>query len=99
MHHRRGLRRLLADDDLLRQIEDDWGAAGLGARRLAMLRYASKLTAAPSAVTSADVDELRDAGLSDRDILDLCEVTAYYAYVNRIADGLGVALEESEIDD
>jgi len=38
---------------------------------------------------------LRDVGWSDRDILDLCEVVAYYAYVNRIADGLGVAVEDS----
>jgi alkylhydroperoxidase family enzyme len=41
----------------------------------------------------ADVVALRDAGFTDRDILDICTVTAYYAYVNRIADGLGVQLE------
>ncbi len=58
-----------------------------------MVSYAIKLTAEPSSVTSEDITELRNAGLTDRDILDLCEVTAYYAYVNRIADGLGVELE------
>ena len=31
---------------------------------------------------------------SDRDIHDICEATAYYAYVNRIADGLGVKVED-----
>ena len=31
---------------------------------------------------------------SDRDILDIVEVTAYYAYANRLADGLGVAIED-----
>jgi len=36
---------------------------------------------------------LRTSGFSDRDVLDICEVTAYHAYVNRIADGLVVALE------
>jgi len=40
-----------------------------------------------------DVEGLRAAGLEDGDILELAEVIAYYAYVNRIADGLGVALE------
>ena len=40
-----------------------------------------------------DLDPLRAAGLTDRDILDACQITAYYAYVNRIADGLGVAIE------
>lgn len=93
-HHRRGLRRLLRDDDLLARIETAWAAAGLDERRNAMLGYASKLTLTPASVTQADISMLRNAGLNDRDILDLCEVTAYYAYVNRIADGLGVEVED-----
>ena len=36
------------------------------------------------------MEDLRVAGFSDRDVLDIVEVTAYYAYANRIADGLGV---------
>jgi len=59
-----------------------------------MLEYATKLTLLPSKVTSQDVDQLRRAGFSDRDVLDIAEVTAYYAYANRIADGLGVAVED-----
>jgi uncharacterized protein YciW len=41
----------------------------------------------------SDIDSLRSVGFTDRDILDIATVTAYYAYVNRIADGLGVQLE------
>ncbi len=40
-----------------------------------------------------DLAAMRTAGLSDRDILDVNLTTSYYAYVNRIADGLGVRLE------
>ena len=40
-----------------------------------------------------DVEDLRTAGFDDAGILAIAEVTAYYAYVNRIADGLGVRLE------
>lgn len=58
-----------------------------------MLRYAHKLTATPAAMQRRDVDALRAAGFADEDVLALCEVVAYYAYANRIADGLGVALE------
>ena len=93
VHHRRGLRRLLKDDDLLAAIDVDWRSAGLGEKRAAMLAYAVKLTEAPAAMTEDDVEALRRVGFTDRDILDICEVTSYYAYVNRIADGLGVALE------
>ena len=59
-----------------------------------MLRYASKLTSAPSTVESSDVDELRELGFEDADILGLAECTAYYAYANRIANGLGIELED-----
>ena len=99
VHHRRGLRRLLKDDALLARIEDGWRNADLGPRRDAILSYAVKLTVSPGSVTEMDIDGLRHVGLSDRDILDVCEVTAYYAYVNRIADGLGVAVEDSLPDE
>ncbi len=36
---------------------------------------------------------LRAAGLSDADILDANLTTSYYAYVNRLAQGLGVELD------
>jgi uncharacterized peroxidase-related enzyme len=93
VHHRRGLRRLLENDALLGRIDVDWRSAGLDARRAVMLGYAEKLTLTPGQMDEADVVALRKAGFVDRDILDICEVVAYFAYVNRIADGLGVTLE------
>ena len=92
-HHRRGLRRLLKDDELVDRIAADYSVAGLDDRRLAMLRYADQLTRQPSAMKKADVQALRAVGFGDLDILAIAEVTAYYAYVNRIATGLGVELE------
>lgn len=58
-----------------------------------MLAYAVKLTETPGSMVENDVTALREVGFSDRDILDIAEVVAYYAYVNRIADGLGVTVE------
>ena len=58
-----------------------------------MLRYVEKLTRTPAEMLRSDVEDLRAAGFNDRDILDIATVTAYYAYVNRIADGLGIQLE------
>lgn len=59
-----------------------------------MLEYAVKLTHRPGDMAVTDVEALRANGFSDRDVLDIVEVTAYYAYVNRIADGLGVPTED-----
>ena len=95
VHHRRGLRRLGLSDDLLDRVERDFQSAGLDPRQVAILRYAARLTTAPATVAASDVEALRAAGLSSTDVLHVAEVTAYYAYANRIADGLGVALEET----
>ncbi len=65
----------------------------LSARERALVAYADKLTRAPSTVRAADVEALRAAGLDDLGIHDTCAVVAYFAFVNRIADGLGVELE------
>jgi len=59
----------------------------------AMLDYAVKLTDSPGAMTQEDVDRLRTNGFDDVAIHDLATVTGYFAFVNRIADGLGVELE------
>ncbi len=58
-----------------------------------MLRYVEKLTLAPASVARHDVEALRAAGFGDADILAIAEVAGYYAFVNRIADGLGVSVE------
>lgn len=59
-----------------------------------MLAYVEKLTLRPWEMEAADVGALRDAGFTDAAILDINQVTGYYAFVNRLADGLGVELEE-----
>jgi uncharacterized peroxidase-related enzyme len=85
---------LLKDDERVAAIEDDYRKAELSPRERAILDYAVKLTVTPSQMAESDVVRLRDAALSDAEILDACQVTAYYNYVNRMADGLGVELED-----
>jgi len=58
-HHRRGLRRLLRDDELADRIEDDWESAGLEEHRIEMLRYAVKLTVTPSEVRVATAGRIQ----------------------------------------
>lgn len=99
VHHGRGLRKLLKDDALLTAIEADWSSAAVGDKRMAMLTYSVKLTRTPGDMVAADTDALRVVGFSDRDILDITEVVAYYAYANRIADGLGIETEAWIPDD
>jgi uncharacterized peroxidase-related enzyme len=72
----------------------DWRTADLTDRQRSMLAYADKLTRTPWDVRREDVEALKVAGLTETEVLDLNQIVGYYAYVNRLADGLGVPLEE-----
>jgi len=76
-------------------VADGWQQAPLEAPERALCAYADKLTRSPGAMVEQDVQNLRDAGWSDLEIHDACQVVAYFNYVNRLADGLGVSPEES----
>ena len=70
--------------------------SGLDAADRAMPLHAEKLNSGPGEMVEGDVLALRSAGFDDRGIHDICAIVAYYAFVNRIADGLGVELEPGE---
>lgn len=93
-HHGAGLRKLIGDDKLGRTLQEDFRTAPLDETDRAMLEYAAKLTLEPWNMERADVENLRAKGFSDEAILDIAQVTGYYAFVNRLADGLGVELED-----
>lgn len=93
VHHGAGLLRLTNNEALVEQLKFDWRQANLDPADYAMLVYAEKLTLTPWEMIEADVTALREVGFSDAAILDINQVTGYYAFVNRLADGLGVELE------
>lgn len=86
---------------MVRQLKIDFRQAELSSVDRAMCEYVEKLTLKPWEMVEGDVIALREAGFSDSAILDINQVTGYYAYVNRLADGLGVELEEfwKELDE
>ena len=59
-----------------------------------MLQYARRLTTNPASIGAEDVRRLKAHDFDDRAVLDICQVVSYYNYVNRLADGLGVELED-----
>ena len=81
------------DSELMRVVAKDYRTAAVTPSEKVMLYYAEKLTKEPASIKERDIEALRKAGFSDRDIFDINQVVAYFNYVNRIADGLGVQLE------
>jgi alkylhydroperoxidase family enzyme len=82
------------DEDLVARIQEDFRAAGLDPKTPGHVGLLEKLTLTPGAMEHSYVEALRIAGFIDADILAIVEATGYYAYVNRIAEGLGVQVEE-----
>ena len=72
------------------QAEHDYRAAGLAQPLRALCDFAVKLTAAPASVGRDDVEALRAHGLADETIHDAIQVIAYFNYINRIAEGVGI---------
>ncbi len=77
----------------MHQLARDWGDATLRPDVVAILKYAEKVTRTPAKCSSDDVNALRAAGWSDATIHDTVQIIAYFNYINRIADALGVELE------
>ncbi len=59
-----------------------------------MLEYAEKLTLTPAMITEEDVQALREAGWTDKDVLDIASVCAYFNSRVRIVDGLGLQISD-----
>jgi len=70
-------------------IATNWRHAGLDARRAAICEFAEKLTARPHEMTEADLERLRDVGLSDHEVWDVAEIASMYNFTNRMALATG----------
>lgn len=61
----------------------------------ALIRLSLRLAFAPATMDRSRLDPLRADGWTDREIHDAVAVVCCFSYMNRLADGLGVALETS----
>jgi uncharacterized peroxidase-related enzyme len=81
-------------DAYVHAVAGDWRSAPLSPADRAMCEFASKLTLRQHEMTPADLDGLRELGLDDRAIHDAVQVIAYFNYITRVADALGVERED-----
>ena len=72
----------------------DWRSAPLSDADKALCAHAEKLTQHQHDIGPADLDVLREHGFDDTAIHDATQVIAYFNYITRVADGLGVEPED-----
>lgn len=82
------------DQGLVDRIMEDWRSADIDDADRALIAFAEKLTWANATVGPAEIAELRAHGFDDRAISSAVQVVSYFNYINRVADGLGVDLED-----
>jgi uncharacterized peroxidase-related enzyme len=83
-----------AADAYVHAVARDWRSAPLSAGDRALCEFAAKLTTDQQRMTPADLDRLRSQGFDDRAIHDAVQVIAYFNYITRVADALGVERED-----
>ena len=86
--HGQAVRQLSGDPELGEMIVMNYKVAELSDRHRAMLDFAWKLTLSPHDISETDRQKLRNAGFSDQDIFDICDVAGFFNYTNRMAHGL-----------
>ena len=83
--HGAAVRQRAKDPTMGELMAQNYRAAALPARQVAMLDFAVKLTEHPDKIVEADRAALRAAGFTDRDIWDIAAVAAFYNMSNRLA--------------
>ena len=91
--HSEFLRRATLDEGLAAALRRDYREADLSPADRAMLDFAVRLTTQPARMTPDDLGRLRAAGFDDRAALQITLIAAWFNYINRVADALGVGKE------
>ena len=92
------LRDVAGDADAMRSLAADPSGAGLDEVDRAVYAFAEKVASDASRVEQADVDRLRELGLSDTDVADVVYAAAARAFFTTVLDGLGARLDREILD-
>jgi uncharacterized peroxidase-related enzyme len=82
------------DDGLIEALRNDYRTAPITEQERVMLDYVVKLTKDATKCSPKDHEALRAVGFDDRGILQITLIAAWFNYINRVADALGVGRDE-----
>jgi len=101
-HHRAGMKRLMSKwpekfEACAAELKRQNPGNPFTPSEQAALVYATKLTKQPGDINAYDIEQMREAGLTDGEILEINQVASYFAYANRTVTGLGVTTEGEQL--
>ena len=74
----------------MKALEDDYRSAPISEQDRVMLDYVVQVTKDATRISPADHERLRGVGFDDQGILQITLIAAWFNYINRVADALGV---------
>ncbi len=74
-------------------MQTDFRRADLDSQTRALLEFAEKVSLTPYKVVDKDLDQLRQTGLNDKDILLATHIIGIFNYLVRLADVFDLELE------
>jgi uncharacterized peroxidase-related enzyme len=81
------------DDGLIAALRADYTTAPITEQERVMLDFVVKLTKDATKCSPKDHEALRAVGFDDQGILQITLIAAWFNYINRVADALGVGRE------
>jgi uncharacterized peroxidase-related enzyme len=87
--HAQRFEQLAKRTDAIIEVLNDPRTAGTSERERAIVQFSIALTNAPDALAPADIQALKDVGLTELEILDLMHSVAIFAWANRLMLNLG----------
>ena len=93
MSHAEFLRRVTLDDELVQALCEDYKRAPITEAERVMVDFVVKLTKDATKISPIDHERLHGVGFDDRAILQITLIAAWFNYINRVADALGIGRE------
>jgi uncharacterized peroxidase-related enzyme len=85
------------NETFARQVAADFTKAHMTERERSIAEFAVKVTRAPNACSPADLQQLRDIGLTDKDILSLVQIIGYYNMSTRLFESLSTIDDQNRL--
>ncbi|MCJ8292244.1 MAG: peroxidase-related enzyme [Crocinitomicaceae bacterium] len=98
MHHASAVNHYWKDEIKTEQLKADYSQLELSEVDMELCHFAKKLTQNPNHKNQESIEKLKKLGLPDRAILDATLVISYFNFVNRIVLGLGLNVNENELE-
>ena len=98
MHHASAVNHYWKDEIKTEQLKSDYSQLDLSDVNMELCHFAKELTQNPNHNNQESIKRLKSLGLTDRAILDATLVISYFNFVNRIVLGLGLTVNEKELE-